>query len=268
MYEWWVFLHIAGAFGFLVVHGVSIFVALRLREERDPARINALLDISGRTVMPMYISLGLLLAGGIVAGFLRDWWSFGWIWAALATLLVVSAAMVSMARPYYQKVRFISRAVAEGSQAVTPEQFDSVLRNRRPLTITWIGIVGLGFILYLMVLKPTLGLTPSEAVEAQPTATPTGTVLRIESLAESFSPTALSAPADERFTITYRNAHTGVLHNLSLYTDASAARALFRDDPFAGPRTVRYRVRALPSGTYFFRCDVHPSTMTGTLTVS
>lgn len=266
MYEWWVFIHIAGAFGFLIVHGVSIATALRLRNERDPNRINALLDTSGRTVMPLYLSMAVLLAGGVVAGFQRHWWSFGWIWAALGTLVVVTLAMYFMARPYYQKVRFITRAVAEGSQAVTPEQFDSVLRNRRPFTITWIGFVGLGFILYLMVLKPTLGLQPGEA---EPVAEPTGTtVVRIEAQNSLFSTKAVTGPASHAFSIRFRNADTGILHNVSIYTSASATDDLFKGEIFAGPATKIYKVKALDAGSYFFRCDVHPTTMTGTLTVS
>ncbi len=265
MYEWWVFVHIAGVFGFLAVHGVSIAVALRLRSEREPSRINALLDISGRTVMPMYISLAVLLAGGIVAGFMRDWWSFGWIWAALGTLVVVSMAMYFMARPYYQKVRFITRAVAEGSKAVTPEQFDSVLRNRRPLTITWVGFVGLAFILYLMVVKPTLGLQPGEAV---PVAEPSGTVVRIEAKGSVFLTKTVAGSAGRAFSIRFRNADAGVLHNVSLYTNASATDDIFKGKIFAGPATEIYSINALEAGSYFFRCDVHPTTMTGTLTVS
>lgn len=265
MYEWWVFLHIAGAFGFLIVHGVSISTAVRLRNERDPNRINALLDTSGRTVMPMYVSLGVLLLGGIVAGFQRDWWSFGWIWAALATLIIVSLAMYFMARPYYQKVRFITRAVAEGSQAVTPEQFASVLRNRRPLTVTWIGFVGLGFILYLMVLKPTLGMQPGEAV---PVVQPTGIVVRIASVNSQFEPKTLTVTAGQPFSISFRNADAGVLHNVSVYTNAAASEDILKGTVFAGPGTNVYNVRPLDAGSYFFRCDVHPSTMTGTLTVS
>lgn len=265
MYNWWVFVHLAGVFAFLAVHGVSIAVALRLREERDPARINALLDISGRTVMPLYVSLGVLLVGGVVAGFLGHLWSFGWIWAAVATLVVVSLAMVFMARPYYQRVRFITRAVAEGSQAVTPEQFDSVLKNRRPLTITWIGFVGLGFILYLMIMKPTFGLKPSETA---PVAIPSGrTVLTIASTNSRFSVGTLTAPAGARFAISFRNGDSGLPHNVAIYTDASARQVLFRGFTFAGPATRVYNVRALAAGSYFFRCDVHPSQMTGSLQV-
>ena len=43
---WIVFIHIVAAFGFVLSHGVSAFVAFRIRAERDPARIGALLDLS------------------------------------------------------------------------------------------------------------------------------------------------------------------------------------------------------------------------------
>ncbi len=266
MYDWWRFIHIAGAFGFVAVHGVSIAVALRLRNERDASRVNALLDISGRTITLLYYSMGVLLVGGIGAAFQGHLWSFGWIWAAIGTLLVVTLSMFFMARPYYQRVRFIARAVAEGSQAVTPEQFDSVLRGKRPFTITWIGFAGLVFILYLMIMKPTLGLTPSEA---PPVAAPTGvTVVRIDSTNSRFSSATLTAPASEAFALRFRNADSGVPHNVSIFTDSSAKRSLLIGETFPGPATRLYRVKALTPGTYFFRCDVHPTTMTGTLTAS
>jgi plastocyanin len=256
--QWWKFVHLLGVFGFLSVHGVSIAVALRLRRERDPARINSLLDLSGRMVMHLYISLGVLVGAGVAAAFTGHAWSSRWLLLAIATLVVVTLAMYFMARPYYQRVRFISRAVAEGSQAVTPEQFDGVLMARRPLTIAWIGAIGLVFILYLMVMKPALG--QSAAPVALPT---TGTVLRIQATNSVFSPTQLSAPANTPFKIAFTNNDSGLPHNVSIYTDVSASKSLFVDPPFPGPKTKIYSVKAIPAGTYFFRCDVH-TTMTGT----
>jgi len=263
-YQWWVFLHLAGVFGFLTAHGVSVGVALRLRHERDPAKINALLDLSGRTVMPLYVSLLVLLAGGVTAAFVGDLWSFGWIWAAIGTLLVTTFAMYAMARPYYQRVRFISRAVAEGSQAVTPEQFDSVLKGRRPLTVTWIGFVGLAFILFLMVQKPTLGLHPS--VPNPMASSPGVTQIHLSASSSRFDLASLTAPAAERFQIVFQNKDSGIPHNVWIYKDSSASKALFKGDQFAGPATRTYDVGALPAGVYFFRCEVHPTQMTGTLT--
>ena len=37
--------------------------------------------------------------------------------------------------------------------------------------------------------------------------------------------------------------------------------------PFTGPKKVSYAVPALAAGAYPFVCEVHPTTMTGTLTV-
>ncbi len=263
-YEWWVFLHVAGAVAFLTAHGVSVAVALRLRQERDPARVAGLLDLSARTVPWFYISYGILLAGGIIAGFDGDWWGYGWIWAAIAALVIITLAMIFMARPYYQRVRFISRAMAEGSQAVTAEQYDGVLRSRRPLTITWIGVVGLLFILYLMILKPTLGMAPGPEPEPVPTAAQTGPVVSITADNLRFTTTTLTVSAGTSFRLRFVNDEV-VPHNVAIYADASARRSLFVGRTFTGNRPVTYTVPAIPAGAYFFRCDVHPTTMTGTL---
>lgn len=263
--RWWVYLHVAGVFVFLAVHGVSMTVGLRLRRERDAGRITALLDLSGRTVPAFYASLGLIVVSGVVSSFLDDWWGYGWTWAALLTLIVVSVAMYFMARPYYQRVRFIARAVAEGSKAVTPEQFDSVLRSTRPLTIIWIGVAGLGFILYLMLFKPALGMSPSVPVPAAlPSSVP---VVEIVSEGNRFTVARLTTPADTAFAFRLVNRDPGVPHNIAVYADASAGRALFVGPTFPGVATRVSRVRAIPTGTYFFRCDVHPTTMTGSLVV-
>jgi hypothetical protein len=98
-YRWWVFLHIAGGFGFLMSHGVSISVALRLRKERDRVRITELLQFSGSSLLWMYVSLGVLLLGGIVASFAQHYWSFWWPWLALVILVVMIGEMSAVARP-------------------------------------------------------------------------------------------------------------------------------------------------------------------------
>lgn len=37
MYHWMVYIHVLATFAFLLTHGVSSVVALRLRRQRDPA---------------------------------------------------------------------------------------------------------------------------------------------------------------------------------------------------------------------------------------
>ena len=53
---------------------------------------------------------------------------------------------------------------------------------------------------------------------------------------------------------------------MAIYRDESLDEVLFRGDLVTGPAKVDYDVPALPAGTYYFQCDVHPS-MNGTVTV-
>jgi hypothetical protein len=154
LYSWMVFLHIAGVFAFLVAHGVSVGVAFRLRDERDPRRIMALLDLSSWSISLMYIGITLLLGGGVTAGFLGDWWGQGWIWVSLGSLILIMIAMYVLASGYYKRLRTIAGAMADGSQAVSGERLAELLAGPRAVVLAVIGFGGLLFILYLMLFKP------------------------------------------------------------------------------------------------------------------
>jgi uncharacterized membrane protein len=154
VYQWWVFLHLVGVFGFLTAHGVSVGVAFKLRRERDPQRIQVLNELSASSTRVFYVSLGLLLLGGIVAGFQGKWWGQAWIWTALAILIVTSVVMGVVATPYYRRVGFVARAKASGSTAVTDEQFASILSSPIPFIMAALGFGAILFILYLMIFKP------------------------------------------------------------------------------------------------------------------
>jgi plastocyanin len=258
MYQWWVFVHLAGVFGLLVSHGVSVAVTFRLRAERDPARAVTLLEISGSTITAFYVSLGVLLLGGIVAAFDGGLWGYGWIWASLATLAAVIGAMYALARPYYHRIRFVASALAEGSRAVTPEQFERLLKAPRSLSIVAIGFAGLVVILYLMLFKPTLGMAP--APEEQPTAG--GPEVALEASELAFGVRRLTAPAGERFAVRFAN-NSSVSHNVSIYR--RNGEPLFTGEVFTGPRVTEYVIPPLSAGRYQFVCDVHPEQMTGTL---
>ena len=258
MYQWWVFVHLAGVFGLLVSHGVSIAVTFRLRAERDPARAVNLLEISSSTITAFYVSLAVLLLGGTAAAFDGELWGYGWIWASLATLAAVIVAMYALARPYYQRIRFVATALAEGSRAVTPEQFEKLLKSPQQLTIAGIGFAGLAVLLYFMLFKPTLGMAP--AVPEQTTGD--GVEVALEASELSFGVRRLTAPADERLTLRFSN-DSSVAHNVSIYR--RDGEPLFTGEVFTGPRLVEYAIPALAAGSYQFVCDVHPQQMTGTL---
>ena len=268
MYQFWVFVHLVGVFGFLAAHGVSIAITFCLRKERDPRRVNDLIAFSGTTIRAFYISLAVLLIGGTVAGVIDKWWYQGWIWAALIILIATSVTMVLLARPYYRRAAFVARAMASGSQAVTDEQFDAILRSSRAHAISTVGIVGLGVILYLMVWKPTLGvnITPAAAAPSGAACSPAGTSLTVSAQNTAFDTRCLAAPANTAFTIAFTN-KDALPHNVAIYTNASASTALFKGSLLNAPGSVTYDVKALPAGTYVFRCDVHPAQMTGVFVV-
>jgi plastocyanin len=176
----------------------------------------------------------------------------------VGTLILLIVAMFLLARPYYRRVRFVARAMAEGSQAVTPEQFDRMLLSGRPWTVAAVGIGGLGLILYFMLFKPTLGLAP----ETTAAAAPTGPAVRVAAEELSFTTDRLSAPAGKDFRIVFDNRASGIAHNVSVYDDGSAIE---QGEIVTGPTTATYGVPPLDPGEYRFVCDVHPDQMTGIL---
>ena len=89
--------------------------------------------------------------------------------------------------------------------------------------------------------------------------------LQISSKDLKFSTDKLVAPAGKPFQIVYDNQEAAP-HNVAIYTDQSASRKVFVEDPFGGPKKVVYDVPAIAAGSYFFRCDIHPD-MKGTLEV-
>src|SRR5439155_21452919 len=74
------------------------------------------------------------------------------------------------------------------------------------------------------------------------------------------------------FTVAFTNADTQAPHNFAIYTDQTATKLLggapSANEIVAPGASATYQVSALDPGTYFFRCDVHPATMTGTFVVT
>src|SRR4051794_38926188 len=92
-HQWGGLLPLVGAFVFVASHGVAVWMSVQLSRERDPRRIAALLDLSSISLGGVYGGLALLLIGGIWAGIDGGFFSRGWIWAAIAVLVVIIVAM-------------------------------------------------------------------------------------------------------------------------------------------------------------------------------
>jgi uncharacterized membrane protein len=157
----WIFVHIVGVLGFLGSHGSSAAVALRLRKERRPERVEALLGLSASTRMAMYVSLLLLVGGGIGAAASEKVLGQGWIWVSAVTLVAMLLAAISLAIPYSKRVRLaVEAASARSAEPGAPpgpagtSNLATLLGSSRPLVIALVETAGILFILWLMVFKP------------------------------------------------------------------------------------------------------------------
>jgi Na+-transporting methylmalonyl-CoA/oxaloacetate decarboxylase gamma subunit len=162
MYPWLIFLHVISAFAFFLAHGATATVMFRLRSERDPARLMALLDLSPAVSGIMGITLLLLLVTGILAGFMGRLWGRGWIWAALILLIAITFMMSFIGRLYFDRVRHaLGKATDEDQRkknapppALTPDELAAVINAGRPTLLAVIGLGGLAVITWLMMFKP------------------------------------------------------------------------------------------------------------------
>jgi hypothetical protein len=106
--------------------------------------------------------------------------------------------------------------------------------------------------------------------EGPPPCGPNGTEVTIAAppgaAASGFDTECLAVSPDEPFTIEFIEEDPGIPHNVAIYTDATAEEALFVGD-VVNDETIVYEVDPLDEGRYFFRCDLHPTTMTGTFVV-
>lgn len=155
MYDWWVFIHIVGVIGFLLAHGVSTWVAVRIRGERSPERLRALLDASASTTVAFYVATFLLLFGGIAAGIDGHWFSQqAWISVALGVFVAEMVFMWAVTAPYYRRLRRVMAIEQGGGPAVGPLEIEQMVGSSLPLVTFWVGSLGLLFIVYLMAIKP------------------------------------------------------------------------------------------------------------------
>ena len=133
-------------------------VAFKVRSERDPARIAALLDLSQVSAAVMYVGLVILLVGRIAAGVVGQWFGQLWIWAAIVALAVVMVVMYAVASPCVLGIR---QALGQrGPRDPVPpatrpsSELVALLDSRRPEPLAAVGVVGIAVIAWLMGFKP------------------------------------------------------------------------------------------------------------------
>jgi cytochrome c oxidase subunit 2 len=96
-----------------------------------------------------------------------------------------------------------------------------------------------------------------------------GAALAITAKDLKFNLGELTVDSGAAYTLTLDNQDAGVQHNWALYENQRAAsrnaQALTATPLQVGPSKDSTTFTVSKAGTYFYRCDVHPTTMTGTL---
>ncbi|MDQ4148472.1 MAG: cupredoxin domain-containing protein, partial [Actinomycetota bacterium] len=80
----------------------------------------------------------------------------------------------------------------------------------------------------------------------------------------AFDQRELVVPAGREFKLVFNN-QEALPHNVAILRSQGSGEVLFREPPFTGPAERTYTVNAIPAGSYYFQCDVHPN-MNGTVT--
>jgi hypothetical protein len=163
MYQWLVFAHILGVLGFLLAHGTAVAVSFALPRQREVERVRVLLDLSRSVSIVGVVSLLALLAAGITAGFMGNWWGRGWIWASLGLFVLIGATMTPLgSRPLNRLRQLVQAGKPARSETISHSSLDPsaekqlavLLAATHPWLLTVIGGGGLVLILWLMMFKP------------------------------------------------------------------------------------------------------------------
>jgi len=114
----------------------------------------AMVQLSGRTTVPMYISILLIVVFGSLLAFKFHMWGEKWLWASIVILVATIALMNVTAKPYFRKVKEACQLRPSGVPRISDEELGDVLTSPMAHVISLIGVVGLLSILYLMIFKP------------------------------------------------------------------------------------------------------------------
>ena len=164
LYPWIVFAHVTGVLLFFIAHGTSMAVGFRLKQEQDPARVRALLDLSSWT-LGIWPSVAFVvgIVAGIAAGIMGGWFGQAWIWIAIVLLALVAGAMTPLVAARLNELRTaagtrainpFSRKPPEAPPEPDPAELRRLLDAWSPLPAALMGFGALGTILWLMFFKP------------------------------------------------------------------------------------------------------------------
>jgi len=195
-------------------------------------------------LLPIVIPLGALaVIGAVLYGFSRILLGISHT-AATVTACVVAVTIM------------VTAAIVAGQRRVGPSAIGSMLG-----VVTGVALMT-GSLAFLIVGPQKEEVPPAVVtLAAGPKAS-----------SEGFEQTSLAVPADAPIDLEFDNQETGVQHNVVIFREDPAKspdqQPLFDGPLTTGPSKTTYKVAPLPEGSYFFHCEVHPATMTGTITAT
>lgn len=137
-------------------------------------------------------------------------------------------------------------------------RLDSVTLAELFVVVTYPIVIG------IVLAQVGFGGGGGHGTEATAPAQASGQVLSAASVA--FDTDQLTFAAGEETTLPFDNEDSAP-HNFSIYRDESAEEDLFVGAEVPGGSATDYSIPPLRKGEYFFRCDLHPTSMTGTVIV-
>jgi plastocyanin len=210
----------------------------------DPAEARASQEPQARRELPplMYPLLGLVFGGILV-------WSFSRV-----LLASPKDAAPAIALAVAVNVLLGAALVAYGSRV-----------RRRPTAFPLLVGAGLA-VVAAGIVALSLGEQPLES-HAE-VAGKGGVEVSIAAKGIKFDKDELTFAAGAQVTLAFDNMDAGTPHNVVITKDPAGADALFTGKVITGPAKTQYTFTAPPPGTYYFHCEIHPTTMKGKVAVT
>jgi plastocyanin len=159
----------------------------------------------------------------------------------------------------YDRRKLIDELIATGVPAVSAHDTGEKRSPALALLYLLIPIIAIAFLL------AQNDSAPAEAAGGDGGGGGGGAVT-LTAAGVAFDTDSLSLTAGEGGDVHFVN-DDSVAHNFSIYEDDSATKDLFKGAETAGGSEADYSIPALDKGEYYFQCDLHPGSMTGTVTV-
>jgi len=142
----------------------------------------------------------------------------------------------------------------------TPNRARGVVPGIRSLVVALVGVA------FLTISLAACGGGEEAAAPAHESETGAQAV-DIVSKAVAFDKSEIRVASGQEITIRHDNQDEGVVHNIAIYKTSEAQDLIAGTELEPGPVEQELVVEALEPGEYFYRCDLHPTQMTGVLIV-